>query len=66
MELSLVPSTFSEKFIGFPESTLNFEYFETKIILIASICQKLLLPKLLQWARTLVSEHRFEMSLLRY
>ena len=66
MELSLVPSTFPEKFIGFPESTLNFEYFETKIIFIASICQKLLLPKLLQWPRTLVSEHLLEMSLLMY
>ena len=45
MQLSEKPKTFSQIFIAFLESTLNFKHFETKMSLIAQVFLKLLTPK---------------------
>ena len=45
MELLEKPKTFSQFFIVFLESTLNFEHFEKKISLIAQVFLKLYTPK---------------------
>ena len=45
MQLSEKPKTFSEFFIAFLKSTLNFEHFKNKMSLIAQVFLKLLTPK---------------------
>ena len=45
MQLSEKWKTFSQYFIAFLESKLNFEHFEKKISLIAPVFLKLLAPK---------------------
>ena len=45
LQLSEKLKTFSQFFIAFLESTLNFEYFEKKMSLIAQVFTKLLTPK---------------------
>ena len=45
MQLSRNVKTFSEYFSAFFDSTLNFEYFAQKIILIPQGCLKLMTPK---------------------
>ena len=45
MQLSGKLKIFSQFFIGFFESTLNFEHFEKKISLIAQVFLKLCTPK---------------------
>ena len=45
MQLSEKPKTFSQFFIAFLESALNFEHFEKKMSLIAPVFLKLLTPK---------------------
>ena len=45
MQLSEKVKTFSQSFIAFLESTLNFEHFEKEMSLIAQVFLKLLTPK---------------------
>ena len=45
MQLSKKLETFSQFFIAFSESALNFEHFEKKMSLIAQVFLKLLTPK---------------------
>ena len=45
MQLSKKPETFSQFFIVFLQSALNFEHFEKKMSLIAPVFLKLLTPK---------------------
>ena len=45
IQLSEKLATFSQFFIPFLESALNFEHFEKKMSLMTQICLKLLIPK---------------------